>query len=136
MSKTIINNCKYNPSSTSSRHCRGNLKDGPQWEEIDFVNCSAKSNVTNNLIKLSKIKLCADDTGNNGCQTAVEVSGNLSQLIENGESITTPQDFEYTGIILKGLATHPTAFSPNNTQNAEKVNTFFKIMVEYDTEVF
>ena len=57
-------------------------------------------------------------------------------MIENGESITTPQDFEYTGIILKGLATHPTAFSPNNTKNAEKVNTFFKIMVEYDIEVF
>ena len=124
VSKTIINNCTYNPSSTSSRQCRGNLKDGPQWQEVDFVNCSAKSNVTNNLIKLSKVKLCTDDNdvGKNGCQTPVEVSGNLSKLIESGENITTRQDLEYIGEVLKGLA-NSTAFSPNNTaDDAKKVS--------------
>lgn len=122
VSQRFINNCKYNPSSTSSRHCRGNLKDGPKWEEFNLLNCSAKSNVTNDLIKLSKIKLCKDDNSmGSGCQTPVEVSGNLSQLINSGKSITTRQDLEYISIILKGLATHPTAFSPNNTHNAKEV---------------
>ena len=128
VSQNFINNCTYNPTSTSSRQCRSNLKDGPKWQEVDFNNCSANSSVTNSLIKLSKVKLCKDDGEiGNGCQTPVEVSGNLSRLIDSGESVTTRQDLEYTGIVLKGLATHPTAFSPNNTENAEKVenDSFF-----------
>ena len=109
--------------STSTRQYPGNLEDGPQREEVNFVNCSAKSSVTNNLIKLSEVKLCKDENGdcNNGCQTAVEVSGNLSQLIESGQIITTPKDLDYIGKVLKGLA-NSTSFSPNSTQDdAEKV---------------
>ena len=122
VSQNFINNCTYNPSSTSSRQCRGNLKDGPKWEKFNLINCSAKSPVTNNLIKLSKVKLCKDDGEiGTGCQTPVQVSGNLSHLIDSGERITTRQDLEYIGIILGGLATHPTAFLPNNTDDAQKV---------------
>ena len=122
VSQNSINKCKYNPSSTISRWCRGNLKDGPKWEKVDFVNCSAKSPVTNNLIKLSKVRLCKDD-GEIGtdCQSPIEVSGNLSKLIESEENITTSQDIVYTGIVLKALATHSTAFSPNKTNNSLKV---------------
>ena len=128
VSKTIINNCTYNPSSTSSRQCRGNLKDGPKWGEVNFVNCSAKSDVTNNLIKLSKVKQCTDDNSKgDGCQTAVEKSGNLSKLINSGKSITTLNDLDYIGEVLKGLA-NSTAFSPNNTNDdAEKVHIMNKL---------
>ena len=122
VSQNFINKCTYNPSSSNSRQCLGNLKNGPKWEKFNLVNCSAKSPVTNNLIKLSKVKLCKDDGEiGTGCQTPVEVSGNLSQLIDSGESITTRQDLEYIGIVLRGLATHPTAFLPNNTDDAKKV---------------
>ena len=107
----------------SSTQCRGNLKDGPKWQEVDFNECLAKSPVTNSLIKLSKTKLCErhNEIGNR-CQTPVEVSRNLSKLIDSGEDITTRQDLEYIVIILRGLATHPTAyFLHNNTDDAQKV---------------
>ena len=122
VSQNFINKCTYNPSTTSSRNCRGNLKNGPKWEKVNFAKCPAKSPVTNSLIKLSNIKLCDDTNIENGCQTPVEVSGNLSQLINSGNKITTRQDLEYISIILKSLATHATAFLPNKTKEAETVN--------------
>ena len=129
VSQNVINNCTYNPTSTSSRKCRGNLKDGPKWEEVDFVNCSAKSDVTNNLIKLSETKLC--ENGNlTGCQTPVEKSRNLTILIESGKNITTPKDLEYTGNVLKELA-NSTAFLPNSTNgDAKEVTDITKLLHE------
>ena len=128
VSQNVINTCKYNPTSTSSRKCRGDLKDGPKWEEVDFDNCKAKSNVTNNLINLSKTKLCKGDTGGTECQKPVEKSRDLSILIKNGESITTSQDLQYTGIILKELA-NSIAFLPNSTYgDAKKVIRCYRII--------
>ena len=117
-----MNNCTYKPSARSSRRCRGDLKDGPKWEEVILDNCPAKSPVTNDLIKLSNVRLCdLNNTIAGECQGPVELSGNLSKLIDSGESITTQQDLEYISIILKGLASHPTVFLANNSKSANKV---------------
>lgn len=123
ISQTFINNCTYNPSLKSSRQCRGNLKDGPKWDDVNLDNCSAKSKVTDNLIELSKIKLCNDDNKNETeCQSPVEVSSNLSQLIDSGRKITTRQDLKYIKIILKRLVEFKqTTLSSNNIGKEKKV---------------
>ena len=122
VSQNVINTCTYKPSATCIWRCRGDLKDGPKWEEAIHVDCPAKSPVTINLIKLSNVKLCdSNNTILEECQGPIEVSENLSKLIDRGESITTQDDLEYVSIILGGLASHPTAFSPNNSKSAQKV---------------
>ena len=118
ISQNSTNNCTYNPSKTSSRRCRGDLKNKPKWEKVNLTNCQAKSVVTNNLIKLNNVKLCNSNMIENKCQNPIEVSGNLSQFIDSGDSITTQQDLEYISTILERLTT----FLPNNTKDAEKVN--------------
>ena len=123
VSQNVRNNCTYKPSATSSRRCRGDLKDGPKWEEVILDNCPAKSPVTNNLIELSNVKLCdSNNTIVEECQGPIEVSEKLLELIDSGESITSQHDLEYVSIILKGLASHPTAFLQNNTKAAKEVN--------------
>lgn len=139
VSHVVTNNCTYNTSKTYIRKCLWNLKDGPRWEELDITSCPAKSPVTNDLIKLSKTDICGEnnisgawfhDAG--GCKTPVEVSGNLSQLIKSKENITTPNDIQYTSMIIKKLAVHSTAFLPNNTNNAERVRlNYIYIFFEY-----
>ena len=117
-----MNNCTYKPAATSRRRCRGNLKDGPKWEKVILDNCPAKSQVTNKLIELSNVKLCdINNTIVEECQGPIEVSENLSKLIDSGDSITTRHDLEYVSIILRGLASHTTAFSPNKSKSAQKV---------------
>jgi len=54
---TAESNCFYNPSAVSYRRCLGNMKDGPYWEEkVDLAACTAKSEATNQLLKLNKVK--------------------------------------------------------------------------------
>uniref|UniRef100_A0A7M5XCD3 C-type lectin domain-containing protein n=4 Tax=Clytia hemisphaerica TaxID=252671 RepID=A0A7M5XCD3_9CNID len=96
--QTITNNCTYKQSASNERQCHGNMKDGPRWSNVNLQNCPAKSPITNSLISLSLTKICTPTTFID-CQTPVEVSGNLSQLINQTDSITTRQDLEYISIV-------------------------------------
>ena len=120
VSITVTNNCTYSQSK-SKRQCVGNMKDGPQWSEIDHQNCSAKSPATNSLIQLSKITLC-DDSLSEDCQTPVELSGNLSQIINNSETVTTRQDLDYINIVLQSLVAYPKSFLPTDPESAKTVS--------------
>uniref|UniRef100_A0A7M5V0Y8 Uncharacterized protein n=3 Tax=Clytia hemisphaerica TaxID=252671 RepID=A0A7M5V0Y8_9CNID len=120
VSQSVTNNCTYKQSASSQRQCLGNMKDGPKWSNVNLQNCPAKSPITNSLIELSLKKICTPSTLTD-CQTPVEVSGNLSQLINRTDSITTRQDLEYISIVLQNLAIHPTAFLPNDTDNAKTI---------------
>ena len=118
--QTVTNNCTYKQSVSNQRQCLGNMKDGPQWSDVNLQNCPAKSPITNSLIKLSLTKICTPTTVID-CQTPVEVSGNLSQLINQTDSITTRQDLEYISIVLQNLAFHPTVFLFENADDAKTV---------------
>jgi len=93
------------------------MKDGPQWSEVDLEDCLAKSPTTNSLIQLSKVSLC-DKSLSDDCQTPVELSGNLSQIISSPTTVTTRQDLDYINIVLKSLIAHPTS--------AKTVSIFYK----------
>ncbi|XP_066920828.1 adhesion G-protein coupled receptor G7-like [Clytia hemisphaerica] len=118
--QTITNNCTYKQSASNERQCHGNMKDGPRWSNVNLQNCPAKSPITNSLISLSLTKICTPTTFID-CQTPVEVSGNLSQLINQTDSITTRQDLEYISIVLQNLALHPTAFLLENADDAKTI---------------
>ena len=57
VSKTAKSPCYYNPESFSYRKCVGDMKNGPHWEdEVDLTACKAKSEATNQLIQLKKVR--------------------------------------------------------------------------------
>uniref|UniRef100_A0A7M5X0H9 Uncharacterized protein n=2 Tax=Clytia hemisphaerica TaxID=252671 RepID=A0A7M5X0H9_9CNID len=123
--------CVYSASSLSARQCIQNLELGPQWGEADLGQCSAKSDVTNQLIELTKELTC---TTGNCTLNVVKVTENLREIVNNNTAITTRQDLEFIADIVGNTADSNTTSSETKL-GAENIMKTVDVVVVSDKSI-